>query len=100
MDERTTELQRVVRAIPPGTVTTYGAVARVLATTPRAAGRLMAVHGSGLPWWRVVNAAGHPPPHGRAAALEQYLAEGTPLRSRDADTVRVDMAAATWWELR
>ena len=56
------KIYAVVRQIPPGRVTTYGAVAR-LAGLPRQA-RLVgyALHalraGSKLPWHRVINAQG------------------------------------------
>lgn len=100
MEDRITELHRVVRAIPPGQVTTYGAIGRAIGTSPRAVGRLMGSHGHDLPWWRVVGASGHPPAHKRDAARTHLLAEGTPLRDATPEGCRVDMRAATWWELR
>lgn len=100
MVDHVTELQRAVRAIPAGMVSTYGALARAIGTSPRAAGRLMGSHGRDLPWWRVVNASGEPPPHVRVEALAQYLAEATPLARDTPDSVRVDLTRARWRGLR
>jgi alkylated DNA nucleotide flippase Atl1 len=50
--------------------------------------------GSGVPWWRVVNAAGSPPAHHARAALEHLRAEGTPL---SADGTRVALRRAIWF---
>jgi len=47
----------IVRAIPPGSVLTYGQVA-ALADTPRAArqvGRILYFYGERVPWQRVIN---------------------------------------------
>lgn len=58
----TRAVHRVVRRIPPGRVTSYGAVA-ALAGSPRAARGVGAVLNAltpdrDVPWWRVVNRAG------------------------------------------
>jgi alkylated DNA nucleotide flippase Atl1 len=42
-------------------------------------GKVMAYGGSGVPWWRVIRASGHPPQCHEGEALEHYRAEGTPL---------------------
>jgi len=47
----------IVRAIPPGSLLTYGQVA-ALADTPRAArqvGRILYFYGERVPWQRVIN---------------------------------------------
>jgi methylated-DNA-protein-cysteine methyltransferase-like protein len=47
----------IIRAIPRGSVLTYGQVA-ALADTPRAArqvGRILYFHGDSVPWQRVIN---------------------------------------------
>jgi methylated-DNA-protein-cysteine methyltransferase related protein len=51
---------RIVRAIPPGRVMTYGQVAGVLALalSPRAVGWAMHACPEDVPWHRVVNASG------------------------------------------
>ena len=57
----------VVRQVPPGRVTTYGAVARILGgCTAREVGYAMAAtpSGSNVPWQRVINSQGKISPHG------------------------------------
>ncbi|MBR22074.1 MAG: DNA-binding protein [Leifsonia sp.] len=71
----------VVDDIPPGRVMTYGDVAAELGSRgARAVGRVMAMEGGSIPWWRVVRADGRPPSGHEDAALEHYRAEHTPLR--------------------
>ena len=70
-----------VESVPPGRVTTYGAVARAVGVYgPRRVGNVMAEHGGGVPWWRVVRADGSLPPSHDGQAREAYAREGTPLR--------------------
>lgn len=82
-------IERVIRSIPRGKVSTYGGIAK-LAGYPRAA-RLVAriLHrGYGLPWQRVLGAGGEIKLRGDSA-IEQRLrleAEGVRFRGR-----RVDM---------
>jgi alkylated DNA nucleotide flippase Atl1 len=95
----------VVGLIPPGRAMTYGLIAEVVADRlvaeglparggPRQVGQVMSRGGSGVPWWRVVNAAGSPPPHNARTALEHLRAEGTPL---SADGTRVALRRAVWF---
>lgn len=95
----------LVAAIPSGRVMTYGAVAEVLADRalatggvprggPRQVGQVMSRAGSGVPWWRVVNAAGAPPERHRVRAMAELVAEGTP---RTADGTRVAVRRAIWF---
>ncbi|MFC1417387.1 MGMT family protein [Streptacidiphilus cavernicola] len=120
--ERVLEL---TERIPPGRVMTYGDVAEYLATEgeseaipigvaagrreggPRQVGRVMALYGAVVPWWRVVRADGAMLPGHELRALEQYRAEGTPLRSvrgrgpargsaAAEDLPRVDLSRARW----
>ncbi len=82
---------RCVEDVPPGRVTTYGAVAAAVGRFgPRRVGSVLAEHGGGVPWWRVVRADGSLPPSHDARARAAYRAEGTPLRGSG----RVDLAAA------
>nr|WP_230415079.1 MGMT family protein [Micromonospora tarapacensis] len=86
----------VVDLIPPGRVMSYGALADALAersgrASARLVGAIMARHGGGTAWHRVVNASGGLPPRLAAEARVRWLAEGTPLRQD-----RVDMRAASW----
>lgn len=86
----------VVASIPEGRVMSYGDVAATIGSrAARGVGQVMAYHGDGVPWWRVVRASGHPPECHEGRALEFYRAEGTPLRwSREGSGYRVDMALA------
>ncbi|MEV5977811.1 MGMT family protein [Streptomyces sp. NPDC052114] len=91
----------VAELIPPGRVMTYGDVAEWLEEGgPRQVGRVMALYGGGVPWWRVVRSDGVLLPGHELRALEQYRAEGTPLReaSRAAQghLPKLDMRRARW----
>jgi alkylated DNA nucleotide flippase Atl1 len=79
------EILALVRAIPPGHVTTYG---DLCPGAPRKAGAVLAAnHDPALPWQRVVRADGSLAKGERQRALLE--AEGVPFRG-----ARVDMAAA------
>ncbi len=75
---------RCVDGVPPGRVTTYGSVAEAVGAVlggggPRQVGSVMARHGAGSTWWRVVRADGSLPASHGEEARAAYLAEGTPL---------------------
>lgn len=71
----------VAELIPPGRVMTYGDIAEWLEEGgPRQVGRVMALHGSAVPWWRVVRSDGALLPGHERRALAHYRTEGTPLR--------------------
>lgn len=82
--------------VPPGRVTTYGAVADALHDEhgggPRHVARVMASGAGGVPWWRCVRADGSLPDRLLDEARQAWLAEGTPLRASGA----VDMGRAFW----
>lgn len=95
----------LVELIPPGRVMTYGTIAEVVGDRlvasggrrrggPRQVGHVLARAGGGVPWWRVVNAAGSPPAANLSRALVALQAEGTPLVAAG---LRVDLTAALWW---
>ncbi len=88
----------VADSIPPGRVMSYGDVAEYLGQGgPRQVGRVMALWGGSVPWWRVVHADGSLLRGHERAALERYRAEGTPLRpSPDGPPSRVNMRLARW----
>ncbi|MHB9859223.1 MGMT family protein [Streptomyces sp. YIM S03343] len=91
----------VAERIPPGRVMTYGDVAEWLAEGgPRQVGRVMALYGAPVPWWRVIRADGILLPGHELEALARYRAEGTPLRdagrAADGHLPRVDMRRARW----
>ena len=91
-DEFVETVLALVERVPPGRATTYGTVGDHLGCGPRVIGRVLALHGGGVPWWRVVRADGSLPPSHGASALAAYRSEGTPLRSSG----RVDLAVAYW----
>lgn len=70
----------LVESVPRGRVTTYGAIADVVGSGPRLIGHVLARHGAGVPWWRVVRADGSLPPSHQDEARRHYAGEGTPLR--------------------
>ncbi|GAA3033101.1 hypothetical protein GCM10020229_50690 [Kitasatospora albolonga] len=82
--------------IPPGRVMTYGDVAEYLGRGgPRQVGRVMALYGAGVPWWRVIRADGRPLPGHEHRALPEYRVEGTPLKLVGGEP-RVDLKKARW----
>lgn len=84
----------VVERIPWGKVMTYGDIAEFLGVGgPRQVGRVMALHGGAVPWWRVIRADGVFLPGHELRAAERYRAERTPLRP---DGARVDLRRARW----
>lgn len=71
----------VVERIPSGRVMTYGDVGIAIGSeAPRAVGRVLALYGHAVSWWRVVPASGLPPQGHARIALPHYREEGTPLR--------------------
>lgn len=90
------EVLAVVESVPPGRVTTYGTIAQALGRYgARRVGNVMAQHGAGVPWWRVVRADGSLPPSHEDEARQRYLEEGTPMRRSGS----VDIVAAFWGPL-
>lgn len=93
----------VAERIPPGRVMTYGDIAEWLGEGgPRQVGRVMALYGGAVPWWRVVRADGALLPGHERRALAHYRTEGTPLRTPPAARAasghrpRIDMVRARW----
>ncbi len=87
----------VAESIPPGRVMTYGDVAEWLEEGgPRQVGRVMALYGGAVPWWRVVRADGALLRGHELDALGHYRDEGTPLkeasRASEGHLPRIDMA--------
>jgi alkylated DNA nucleotide flippase Atl1 len=90
----------LVERIPPGRVMTYGLIAEIIDSGgPRQVGRVLALDGGGVPWWRVVRADGSLPESHQREAVARYRAEATPLRGSvtDAATLRVDLTKAVWF---
>lgn len=118
-EEYASAVLAIVRTIPPARAMTYGLIAEIVADDlgrggPRQVGNVMAASGDryrhlvpddaavvgpaqdtfDVPWWRVVNASGRPPPQHLSTALDRLRAEGCPL-SRDG--TRVDLTRAIWF---
>lgn len=97
MDELVIERAlRAIEAIPPGRVISYGDLAGLVGITARQAGSLLARHGHGTPWWRVVNAAGELPVHLRDEAAGHWAREGITTRPNGACRIschRADLVA-------
>jgi alkylated DNA nucleotide flippase Atl1 len=92
-DEYVEAVLSLVEQVPRGRVTTYGTIAASIGVGgPRQVGRVMALHGGPVPWWRVVRADGRPPPCAEGDEAQRYLEEGTPMRP----TGRIDLEAAYW----
>jgi alkylated DNA nucleotide flippase Atl1 len=90
-DEFVEAVLTLVERIPPGRVSTYGAIAQALGDRgPRSVGRVMSMYGGSVPWWRVVRADGSLPPSHDDEARIHYLEEGTAFRP----TGRVDLPRA------
>jgi alkylated DNA nucleotide flippase Atl1 len=99
-DERYVEqVLSLVEQIPSGRVSTYGIIAAAVGRGgARGVGRVMALYGGPVPWWRVVRADGSLPESHQREALSHYREESTPLRGnlREASTLRVDLASCLW----
>ena len=90
------EVLSLVERIPEGRVMSYGAIADSLAdrsgrNSARLVGSIMARHGGGVPWHRVVNSGGRMPPGHEQEARQRLLSEGVPLKGE-----HVNMALASW----
>ena len=81
----------VVDRIPPGRVSTYGAIGRLVGIGPRRVARALSSGGGAVPWYRVVRADGTAAEPVRVHQLALLAAEGVPVRGG-----RVDLAAVGW----
>ena len=82
----------VVERIPPGRVSTYGAIGRLVGIGPRRVARALSSGGGGaVPWYRVVRADGTAAEPVRVEQLARLAAEGVPMRNG-----RVDVFAVGW----
>src|SRR3712207_7154316 len=77
--------------IPPGRVSTYGAIGRLVGIGPRRVARALSQGGGAVPWHRVVRADGSVAEPVRVEQMELLAAEGVPARNG-----RIDMAAVGW----
>jgi alkylated DNA nucleotide flippase Atl1 len=81
----------VVERIPPGRVSTYGAIGRLIGIGPRRVARALSSGGGAVPWYRVVRADGSAAEPVRVRQLSLLAAEGVPVRGG-----RVDLDAVRW----
>lgn len=82
-DDLETAVAKVLDALEPGDVVTYGEVA-LEAGYPgrsRAVGRILSTSGGTFPWWRVVNAAGRLVPGHEEEQARRLADEGVELRN-------------------
>lgn len=98
MSDFTAKVLDVAESIPPGRVMSYGDIAEYVGEGgPRQVGRVMALWGGGVPWWRVVHSDGSLLGGHERDALRHYRSERTPLRTAPDGTVtRIDMRKARW----
>jgi methylated-DNA-protein-cysteine methyltransferase related protein len=90
------EVLALVERIPEGKVMSYGAIADALSdksgrNSARQVGTIMARHGGGVPWHRVVASSGRLVPGHEQEARQRLLSDGVPFRGD-----HVDMRQATW----
>ena len=82
-----------VEEVPPGRVVTYSDIAEWVGRGgPRQVGRVLALYGGGVCWWRVIRADGRPATGLEERALAHLREEGAPVRNG-----RVDLRRARWW---
>lgn len=85
----------VLRAVPPGRVTTYGQIAWIVGCSARSVGFAMAsvTEESGIPWYRVINSKGKISLKSGADEQRSRLeAEGIQFDEND----RVDLTVCLW----
>lgn len=86
---------QVVSAIPPGRVTTYGSIARVVPVPRGARGvgwALATNRDPGLPWWRVVAANGYITSPDAVLQYALLCDEGVPMHAHN----QVDLTTCFW----
>jgi alkylated DNA nucleotide flippase Atl1 len=81
----------VVERIPPGRVSTYGAIGALVGVGPRRVARALSSGGGAVAWHRVVRADGSVAEPVRVRQLELLAAEGVPVRNG-----RVVLSAVRW----
>lgn len=90
------DIRRIVRRIPRGRVATYGSVARAAGhpgTARQVAWALQSADAAGLPWHRVLGAAGRILLPGEAGLRQRMLLE---LEGVEFKGGRVDMKRFEW----
>jgi alkylated DNA nucleotide flippase Atl1 len=80
-----------VERIPPGRVSTYGAIGRLVGVGPRRVARALSSGGGAVPWYRVLRADGTAAEQVRVRQLQLLSGEGVPVRDG-----RIDLTAVGW----
>lgn len=75
-DEVVDRVLSVVELIPEGQVVSYGDIAELTGCGPRQVGRILAVYGSAVCWWRVTNSRGDFPAIMRESVRPHWEREG------------------------
>lgn len=75
-DVRVERVLRAVECLEPGTFAPYSMIGRLTGTSARYVGRVMALYGHEVPWWRVTNVKGELPAAIAPRALEHWDEEG------------------------
>ena len=92
------QVYHLVRQIPPGYVTTYGRIGRLIGCTARTVGFALAAlpNGSDVPWQRVINSQGRVSPRtdGEGNLLQRTLLEAEGLCFDQ--SLRVDLVRYGW----
>ncbi|WP_024795495.1 MGMT family protein [Tomitella biformata] len=79
--EQVEHVRSMILSIPPGKVSTYGAIAEAAGlSTPRTVAWILRVDGGGLPWQRVIRADGKPAQEVGQRQLDLLADEGAPIR--------------------
>ena len=86
----------LARQIPEGRVATYGQLARIVGTTPRAVGFAMAAANeeTRVPWHRVVNARGESSLAGSSGKKQRSLLRAEGVRIERSG--RIDLETWAW----
>jgi alkylated DNA nucleotide flippase Atl1 len=87
MAELSDSILLAAAAIPPGKVSTYGDLAKVVGCGPRLVARVLSTSGGSTCWWRVVRSNGTIAAPFVAEASQLLAGEGVPVREG-----RVEMA--------
>lgn len=95
------EIERVIAALVPGEVVSYGDVARTAGFPGRArfVGRILA-ESEGLPWWRVVDASGRLVPGAEERQAALLASEGVTIIEARVRSSRLGRFAAPLRERR
>lgn len=93
--ERAERVLDAVARVPWGRVASYGDIGRAVGVGPRQVGRILALRGDGVPWWRVTDREGRLPAHLLPEAIAHWEEEGVGVRDDRGGCRLVDHRVAT-----